>query len=615
MQTNHITKLTDLNLSNIKSISNLIRLRVETSPNQTAFSYWKRSLINSNIDNNIPTEPTLSQDSWQQFNQRFKYLAHELKKSQFNKIGVFLPTSYSWVLTDAACLSIGATSLVYHNAWQETELCHAINIEIPDVIICCDYSIDILKNSLNQLNLNIPIILLDVAETYFFDNPHIKKSENSDKNPDTHYTDDNKSNNITHSITFIDIFNHIENIEDSENITQDLSEKAHTVAFTSGSGGSSKAVLLSQYSLLKTAIESYQTVGLNAMNSTMFHWMPLSHVFGRVGIYIALIVKGHSYFSRGITHFMHDIQQVKPSLLFAVPKVMTRLQTQIKHAVIKKPKHVQKLIHIFEKMGNLWQKLPMPFAVYMHKLQKLLFKPIHQQLGGNILALIVGGAPVCKQQKQYFEAIGIRVCEGFGMTETAGVVSVQPYFEHSNGCGKMLPSVEASFSEQGELLLKGDILLKEYIKNSEQVKPWFNTGDVAKITDNGYLHIIGRTKEIIITENGENVHPSKIEDLITHHQYVEDVCVVGDNQASLLALINIDAKYTNADDLHQKIKQHLHDINLNLPRFERVYHYIIVPAFAKNDLLTVTHKKKRQAICTYHKVEIEEYYKKLKNKK
>ncbi len=587
--------ITDLNLNSITSISQLIRLRVEKSPNDNAFSHWKFN-HSSEVDHKLQ-EPNLHTDNWQQFYQRFKYISSFLLSANFNKVGIFLPASYAWILSDAACLEIGATSFMYHNAWQEIDLCHAVKLENPDVIICCDYLVHTLQNSLLQLGLKLPIILVDVPETYFFEKNQC-----------------NECNNITHcdnNITKIDIFS--ENIFLSEleiNLEQDLNKSglSHTAAFTSGTGGNAKGVLLSQYSLLKTAVEAYQTLGFNAMDSTMFHWMPLSHVFGRIGLYIAVIIKAHSYFSRGVNYFIPDIKMVKPSILFAVPKVVTRLKTQIKHSINKKPVFTQKLIHIFEKLGNIWQKLPYKLPMYMHNLQKKLFKPLHEQLGGNLKLLVVGGAPVCKIQKQYFESLGIRVCEGFGMTETAGVVSVQPYYKKNQGCGKILPSVKVSFSEQGELLLSGDTLLKEYIKNDEKTKPWFNTGDVAKIAHNEYLHIIGRTKEIIITENGENIHPNKIEELITQHKYIEDVCLVGDNQTSLLALLNIDSRFIDAQDLHQQIKQHLRDININLPRFERVHHYIIVPAFLQNGLLTVTHKKKRQAIYAYYKTQIEEYY-------
>jgi len=550
--------ISDLDLSNINTLGDLIVSRIEKTPLESAVNYY--------ID-----EKTIKCDTWQDVYNKSLSLSAYINLLQAKKIGIFLPTSYSWMLLDNACLLSGLTSLVYHSAWLAPELSYAISLDVPDIIICTKDLKTIIEQALNILSLDILILVSDEQRS--------------------------EINNIIYNNKILQYA-----LDKSKFIL------AKSIAFTSGTSGLSKGVILTQKSILASAKEAYQTVNFNALNSNMFHWMPLSHVFARVGLYISLMCKGNNYFLRSVNYFSQDLKLARPSILFAVPKLMSKMQQQIKLGITKKHSFMQKFINLFEQLGYIWQKLPTPLNLHMQKLQRKLFKPLHEQFGNNLKLLVVGGASICKTQKQFFEAIGIRICEGYGMTETSGVVAVQPYNTKNQGSGKFLPSVKTCLSKNNELLIKGDMLLEGYLPvNDYKLNDWLNTGDVVKI-ENGYLSITGRTKEIIITKNGENIHPVKIENLLQMHDYIEDSCIVGDNQNSLLALIVVKKQYNQQQNLTQEIKLHLSKINKDLPRFEKIFDYIIVPSFIENKLVTITHKKRRNSILSYHAEEINNFY-------
>ena len=530
---------------------------------------------------------TCRTDSWEDLAGRFTRLArhiHECGVGDEGRVGVFLPTSYSWALTDAACLVYGWTSAVYHLQWSKEELAHAIKLFPPDLIICDDARLAALKAAFSILGWSVPLLSL------------------------------NSDNNI-----FTETF--LEDFPMSLPVDRD---SVATVVFTSGTHGAAKGTMLTQKAMLMAACEAYNQLGFDSRRCNALHWLPTSHMFGRLGLYMNSISGSVSYFCGDVENLAEDLKIARPDYLFSVPRMLSRLRLRIEEGVRQESAQRQAVFWVVLRVGYLVASLPESVRVPVQGWVRLLFTSLHQRLGGRLRLIIVGGAPVDPVDKQYFEALGIAVREGFGMTETAGVASVQPFRRSSQGCGPLLPSLEARVDREGQLLLRGRSLLSGYIgENGYDEEGWFATGDIARLDRKGNLSITGRVKDLIIPDTGENVSPVKIENLLMRHSWIADACVVGDRRPCLISLLSLSAEGVMAlrreggDAFGKRLDSVIARMNTMLPRFERIQGVVVLPGGfdAKNGEVTVTHKIRRRVILSRHASLINQCYEMLERRK
>lgn len=552
----------------------ILAARIKASPAAPAVRYWRNS--------------ELCTDTWVELGSRVARLCSRLKSLslvQGDTVGIFLPTSYAWSLADWACISSGYVSTVYHAAWRRSELKHALSTKAPKVILCSSALKETLVELLSESE-RPPVLLVlpnpDEADFDVFWGP-----EPSLSLPETTVSGDTVA----------------------------------TVVFTSGTGGDAKGVELSQNALLRSAWDAYFQLGYDARGRHTLHWLPLSHLFGRVGLYIDAIAGTVAHFSRGVDRLADDIARAQVHILFAVPQMLTRLRHRIEARVRAKTKTAQYLFSLLHSLGFAIIRLPTGVSLKLQpKVRRWFFPSLHRALGGNLQVVIAGGAPVDWSDKQYFEALGISVREGYGMTETAGVAAVQPLHRASCGAGPLITGVQARIAESGELLLRGPVMLRSYL-NMPAYDPdgWFHTGDIAKLSPAGNLIIEGRIKDLIIPRSGENISPAKIEAILCRHPWIGDACLAGDGRPCLVALVALSdsgqevVRSLGYGHVNAGIHSYLQEINRDLPKFEHVHGHILAPhGFqAIEGALTVTQKKRRAALAIHFSSELDDCYARL----
>lgn len=418
-----------------------------------------------------------------------------------------------------------------------------------------------------------------------------------------------------------------------------------TIVYTSGTTGEPKGCMLTHGNLMNLSSNALSEMGevANAESSTII-FLPLAHVLGRAVQILALesgMVVGHV---PNIRDLSSDLQTFNPTMLVAVPRVLEKV---FEGAEAKAAKGGERNKRIFDKAvaaANEWSKAKLSEGVswgdmVKHTLyDKLVYSKLRQALGGKIKYVISGGGPLNPELGHFYHAIGIKVLEGYGLTETSAPISVGRADRFSLGnVGKLLPGSSARIAEDGELELKGVGVFPGYYNRPVETKDaftqdgWFKTGDLARFDDRGLLQIIGRKKEIIVTAGGKNVIPNKAESSIKHRPMVSQAMLVGDNRPFISALVTLDPD-TLPDQLehiglprtmsipeaanHPKVRDYVQaaidEANRLVSKAESVREFRILPAdfTEKNGYLTPSQKIKRSKVLQDFSSYIDDIYSK-----
>ena len=325
-----------------------------------------------------------------------------------------------------------------------------------------------------------------------------------------------------------------------------------TLIYTSGTTGRPKGCELTHGNFLFEVGNGMALLGryLNAEGSLLL-FIPLAHVLARViqvGAVKTRTVIGHT---PDVKNLVEDLGEFRPTFVLAVPRVFEKVfngakakaEAGGKGAIFDKAAHVAIDWSRAQDTGGPGIALRAKHALF----DKLVYGKLRDALGGRCLGAISGGAPLGDRLGHFFRGIGVTVFEGYGLTETTAAASVN-YDEalRIGTVGRPLPGVEAAIADDGEILIRGGIVMRGYWKNEEATKEaidtdgWFHTGDLGELDNDGFLKITGRKKEIIVTAGGKNVAPAVLEDRIRAHRLVSQCIVVGDNRPFIGALITLD---------------------------------------------------------------------------
>jgi long-chain acyl-CoA synthetase len=372
-------------------------------------------------------------------------------------------------------------------------------------------------------------------------------------------------------------------------------------------------------------------------------FLPLSHIFERVPVHFYVMFKGitKSYVESMETVAI-DIKEKSPTILFAVPRVLEKIFQKMVLTIREKPPVVQKLFAWAQGVGDRVsnyheQKKSVPLGLKIkHKIAyALVFKKLQEALGGRIRWMCAAGAPISREIVNFFNAAGIFVLEGYGLSEVAGGATLSNLDDFKPGSvGKPLQGFSIKIADDGEILIKGDMLFKGYWKLEQETKEafdkdgYFVTGDIGMFDENGFLFITDRKKDLIITSGGKNVAPQKIEALIKENPIFAQAVLVGDQKQYLVALFNLNyeiaaqiAKSKNIifgdpkelvgnNDFIAIIQEYIDKINEKLARFESIKKFKILEHEFTQDSgeLTVSLKVKRNVIQKKYKKVIDEIY-------
>ena len=376
-------------------------------------------------------------------------------------------------------------------------------------------------------------------------------------------------------------------------------EKMSIMLFTSGTTSISKAVALSHKNICSNLMDISSILDVNS-SDVFLSFLPLHHVFEcTVGFLFSLYVGAETVFCDGIRHIPENLAEYKVSVMASVPAIYERLFKIIKKHLEKQGK-VEQILKDEEKYKDS----------SMEK-KKEVFKEIHDLLGGNIILFISGAASLEPSIEEKFRRLGFNMVQGYGLTETSPVVAIGNKKYHKTGSiGKCVPSDEVKLLDInkdgiGELAVKGPNVMLEYYENKEATEKvlkdgWFQTGDLARIDEEGYIFICGRKKSVIVLKNGKNIFPEEMETLINKEDGVEESFIFGKPISKDPNDIKIFVKIVyNKESFEGKteteIKEYFNEkiksINKTMPHYKAIRGIIISD---KPLIKTTTNKIKRE---------------------
>lgn len=353
--------------------------------------------------------------------------------------------------------------------------------------------------------------------------------------------------------------------------------------FTSGTTSMSKAVMLSQRNILSNVYALAQTEDVRSTDVTMA-FLPYHHTFGSTGQLLMIERGASTTYCDGLKYLQKNIVEYKVSLFFCVPLLIESIYKKVMATVKKEGK---------EKTVEFGMKLSKFLLKFGIDIRRKIFKQILDQLGGELRFVISGAAAIDPEALEGFNNFGIKAVQGYGMTEASPVITAENHFEQEFGSiGRPLPGVEVEIFEPneegiGELIARGPNVMYGYFENEEAtaetlVDGWLHTGDLAYISEGGYVYICGRKKNVIVLKNGKNVYPEEIEVLIANLPYTEEVMVFGqqkgDDERDIALATKIvyksdvlkDAGLTDAEEINAYIKKDIDAINETLPVYKQI---------------------------------------------
>ena len=322
-----------------------------------------------------------------------------------------------------------------------------------------------------------------------------------------------------------------------------------TLIYTSGTTGVPKGVILTHDNLvsnIKTASDVIQF----SFEDTALSFLPLSHILERM-VMFTYIYKGCTVaYAESVEAVAQNLLEVRPHLMVSVPRVFEKIYTKVMDQVLASPALRRKIFFWALKVGKIYGAAriagkPVSGGLrFRHSVAaKLVFSKIIAKTGGRIRLFVSGGAPLSKDIAEFFYAIGLVILEGYGLTETSPLLSINTFENIRLGTvGKPAPGVDIKIASDGEILARGPNIMKGYYKKEAETREvfegdWFKTGDIGRFDPDGFLVITDRKKDLIITSGGKNIAPQPIENLLKTSPYITNAVVIGDRRRFVSALI------------------------------------------------------------------------------
>jgi long-chain acyl-CoA synthetase len=411
--------------------------------------------------------------------------------------------------------------------------------------------------------------------------------------------------------------------------------------YTSGTTGVPKGVMLShanffhQYKVLENSFEF-----THSDRSLCF--LPLSHIFEHSWSLYVLAKGAENVYLEDPREVAAALKRVRPTVLCSVPRLYEKVMQTVYEKVGQAPPIRQKLFHWAMKTGHSVAQMkirgetPSFLLGAQHKLaDKLVLSKLREAMGGDKKFMSSGGAALLQEVEEFFHAIGFFLCQGYGLTETSPMVTCNRPREYCTGSvGRVISDVEVRIAESsGEVLVKGPNVFQGYWNKPEATEQvlkegWFHTGDVGKLDSDGYLRITDRIKDLIITSQGKNVAPQRVESLLVRDSYIEQVAAVGDGRKCITALVvpvfekleafarehglNFDGRESllKLPEVMELIRQRIEAQSRELASYEMVKRFALLPEMFSEatGTLTPTLKLRRQAIQQRYHEMIEQMY-------
>jgi len=322
-----------------------------------------------------------------------------------------------------------------------------------------------------------------------------------------------------------------------------------TIIYTSGTTGAPKGVMLTHDNIASNVFASRTKIPFGG-DDLELSFLPLSHIFQRMFDYLAWATGTTIAYAESIDAVPANMGEVRPTLMCAVPRFYEKVYARVLENALRGSALKKQIFHWARGAAARWSdttlagRTPSPWLAWQKRVaHKLVFSKLHQRVGGRVRFFVSGGAPLAPEINKFFHAAGLMILEGYGLTETSPVMTVNtPDHFRIGTVGKLIEGVEIQIAADGEILTRGPNVMKGYYNNPAATKEavdaegWFHTGDIGTLED-GYLRITDRKKDLIVTAGGKNVAPQPIENLAKTSKFVTEAVMIGDKRKYTILLI------------------------------------------------------------------------------
>ncbi len=412
-----------------------------------------------------------------------------------------------------------------------------------------------------------------------------------------------------------------------------------TLIYTSGTTGLPKGVMLSHNNIASNVYTSLEKLPFSReefYKKEVISYLPLSHIFERMVMYMYISMACRIYFIENVEGIKEDFLHVKPFFMTTVPRLLEKIHTGIKVKGQELSGLKKNLYYWAIYLAEEYDPENPPKRLGALKLRiadKLVYKKIRALFGGSLKGMVSGGAALPPDIFRFMNAIGFFLVQGYGLTETSPVITVQDRNSMRIGStGKVIRNVEVKIDDDGEILARGPNIMKGYYKNEEQTREvitedgWFRTGDIGKLDDDGYLYITDRKKAMFKLSTGKYVAPQSIENQLTVSGFIDQAVVVGFQKKFCSALIipaydnikkrlkrnayDVTGPFSDDPRVKELIQQEVDKVNKNLSPWETVKKFVLLddPLTIESGDLTPTMKVKRSVVREKYQDKIDSMY-------
>ena len=589
-----------------RTLDGLFRMRIKRSPDKMAYRQF----------NKITSE--WEEFTWQEVGVLISRWQQALAKTQLqpgDRIALLLRNGVDWVVAEQAAMGMGLVIVPLYCDDRPENIAFILNDSVTQVLIANDAMWRRVQSGLNEVE----------SLKHVFVVPVDGEAKGIDENEQVHIA----ANWLGKKETELQSHNR-------------QADELATIVYTSGTTGRPKGVMLSHNNILK--ISNMILLSFEIYTDDLFlSFLPLSHTFERtVGHFMPVMAGAAVAYSRSIALLGDDMQQVKPTVMVAVPRIFERIYSRVMQQLSKKPFIAQVLFHLTAKLG-WWRfeqqqgrgqalKSLTAFAL-LPILNPLVTKKFCQRMGGNMRLTVSGGAALPVDVAKVMIGLGLNITQGYGLTETSPVICSNPVDDNDpSSVGVTLKGIEARIGENDELQVKTPGMMLGYWNNHAATAEiigadgWVHTGDQARI-ENNHIYITGRLKDILILSNGEKVPPTDMESAIAIDPLFEQVLVVGEGQSFMSALVVLNRdewiKLANGFIIDPYKKESLDDSRIHshilgimkktlhtFPSYAKIRRVVptLDPWTVENDLMTPTLKVKRNKVIELNENNINNIY-------